>query len=108
MSTTPPIKRDSNWTITKLETAYDTLCKQYEELKKRNDTTLRLCENKQKELDGASATNKSLYDEHKAYLRNLHGDLSGIMQQMENMNENTDGGDSSAQGVGHEDGQGTT
>jgi len=113
MSTTTPLKRDSDWTTTQLETAYDTLCKYYEERKKLYDDTMRLCEKMHKERVGASAAIKSLHDEQKAYLRTLFRDLRDIMEQMKDIIGDTDGGDPSTQGdapadVGHEDGQGTT
>jgi hypothetical protein len=50
MLATPTSKRDSNWTIAELGTAYDTLHKRYEDLKKQNDTTLALCEKMRKDL----------------------------------------------------------
>ena len=114
MSTTTPLKRDSDWTTTQLETAYDILCKQYEDRKKLYDDTMRLCEKMHEDRVSAFTAIKSLEDNQKAYLRTLFGDLRGIMEQMKDIIGDIDGGDSSTQGdtspgsVGHEDGQGTT
>jgi hypothetical protein len=114
MSTTPPSKHDSNWTIVELGAAYDTLYKRYEDLEKQNDTTLALCENMRKDLARVLAEAVAEHKREISFMRELRLNLQNFQEEAHEMIGRFDvgvsllQGDDSAGGVSHEDGQETT